>query len=36
MRLIRLGLDRFGHFTDGALELGDAADFHLVCGNNEA
>ena len=36
MRLLRLGLDRFGHFTDGALELGDAADFHLVCGNNEA
>ncbi|MGF7212823.1 uncharacterized protein YhaN [Skermanella aerolata] len=36
MRLIRLGLDRFGHFTDGALELGESADFHLVCGNNEA
>ncbi|UEM18707.1 AAA family ATPase [Skermanella mucosa] len=36
MRLIRLGLDRFGHFTDGGIDLGARPDFHIVCGNNEA
>ena len=36
MRLIRLGLDRFGHFTDGGIDLGVRPDFHIVCGSNEA
>lgn len=40
MRLRRLDLTRFGHFTDGSLDFGAAAqgkaDFHIVYGPNEA
>lgn len=39
MRLRRLSLDRFGHFTDHVLRFGPAAaraDFHIVYGPNEA
>ena len=39
MRLRRLTLDRFGHFTDHSLDFGDAGerpDFHIVYGPNEA
>jgi uncharacterized protein YhaN len=40
MRLRRLGLDFFGHFTDKWLDFGDrpdgVSDFHLIYGSNEA
>jgi len=40
MRLQRLGLEFFGHFTDKWLDFGDrpdgGSDFHLVYGSNEA
>ncbi len=40
MRLRRLDLTRFGHFTDRSLDLGMAApgksDFHIIYGPNEA
>ena len=40
MRLRRLDLTRFGHFTDRSLDLGAAApgksDFHIIYGPNEA
>ena len=39
MRLHRLSLDRFGHFTDQHIEFGkatDAPDFHIIYGPNEA
>jgi len=39
MRLRRLSLDRFGHFTGHALDFGPASarpDFHIVYGPNEA
>ena len=40
MRLRRLDLTRFGHFTDRTLDLGGAvqgkADFHVIYGPNEA
>ncbi|MFB9148162.1 AAA family ATPase [Roseovarius ramblicola] len=39
MRLRRLSLDRFGHFTGQALDFGEAGarpDFHIVYGPNEA
>ena len=40
MRLCRLDLTRFGHFTDRSLDLGMAAhgksDFHIIYGPNEA
>lgn len=39
MRLRRLSLDRFGHFTDHAIDFGaagDRPDFHIVYGPNEA
>ena len=40
MRLRRLDLTRYGHFTDYVLDLGaprpDGADFHVVYGPNEA
>jgi len=40
MRLQRLGLEFFGHFTDKWLDFGDrhdgASDFHMIYGSNEA
>lgn len=39
MRLQRLSMDRFGHFTDRQLDFGsggDDHDFHIVYGPNEA
>ena len=39
MRIERLSLDFFGHFTDKALDFGAAgraSDFHLIYGSNEA
>lgn len=40
MRLRRLDLTRFGHFTDRSIDLGpaetDKSDFHIVYGPNEA
>jgi uncharacterized protein YhaN len=36
MRIRRLTLDRFGHFTDGVLDFTGGGDFHLMCGPNEA
>ena len=39
MRLQKLSLDRFGHFTDQHIEFGkatDAPDFHIIYGPNEA
>lgn len=36
MRFLSLLLDRFGHFTDGALDLSARAGMHVVCGPNEA
>ena len=39
MRLQRLSLDRFGHFTDRAFDFGTASDghdFHIIYGANEA
>lgn len=39
MRLRRLSLDRFGHFTDRAFDFGaagDRPDFHIIYGPNEA
>ena len=40
MRLRRLDLTRFGHFTDRSVDLGPAqpgkADFHIIYGPNEA
>jgi uncharacterized protein YhaN len=40
MRLRRLDLTRFGHFTDRSVDLGpaetDRSDFHIVYGPNEA
>ncbi|MFX8875831.1 AAA family ATPase, partial [Acinetobacter baumannii] len=36
MRIRRIGLDRWGHFTNGGLDFGDRrpADLHIVCGRN--
>ncbi|WP_417255155.1 AAA family ATPase [Celeribacter sp.] len=39
MRLQRLDLDRFGHFTDRSFDFGtggDRPDFHIIYGPNEA
>lgn len=39
MRLRKLSLDRFGHFTDHHLDFGEVADkpdFHIIYGANEA
>lgn len=36
MRFVSLLLDRFGHFTDGALDLSARTGLHVVCGPNEA
>ena len=39
MRLHKLSLDRFGHFTDKQIDLGKATDnpdFHIIYGPNEA
>ncbi|WP_226549546.1 YhaN family protein [Celeribacter naphthalenivorans] len=39
MRIKRLSLDRFGHFTDRKFDFGSAAgghDFHIIYGPNEA
>lgn len=39
MRLNRLTLDRFGHFTDKTYDFGakgDRPDFHIIYGSNEA
>lgn len=39
MRLQRLSLDRFGHFTDREFDFGtasDGQDFHIIYGANEA
>lgn len=39
MRLKRLSLDRFGHFTDQQFDFGsahDGHDFHIIYGRNEA
>ena len=40
MRLRRLDLTRFGHFTDRSVDLGPAqpgkSDFHIIYGPNEA
>ena len=38
MRLQRLSLDRFGHFTDRHFDFGSASDghdFHIIYGPNE-
>ena len=40
MRLRKLDLARFGHFTDQSIDFGDryakGSDFHIVYGANEA
>lgn len=36
MRFLSLLLDRFGHFTDGVLDLSAPSGLHVVCGPNEA
>ena len=36
MRIARLDLKAYGHFTDKLLEFPGAPDFHIVYGPNEA
>lgn len=36
MKIEQIDLKAYGHFTNQRLTLGGSADFHIICGPNEA